>query len=515
MTRRRMLFALLLVTPSTSLLARTTSSSLAFVALFTVSLALAITAPVFGKGVGFPLSRAFARPIQTWVLVGAPLAYVFVAAAACWLLPAAVARLASGAAFPLVSVAITMGAVAVLVACAVWLTRSAVYRTALALGACVVAGLIFRLLDPFRNASRFYERRDLSPDVFVLSGPGVLGLAIIVLITSIVIVRGVEWQRHNIEQAGHSSTTGASSRKAGGDIVEWFRTACSRALRWQCPVSSAAAAEVWFELQSYGIPVLAIGVVLSGCIPLLVHWGTATKSAIPIVLAGCSFAGPFVAGVSAAIWNRRNAYRSQISAFEAARPMDTASLIGLQVLIASLCVAGAWLLMWISFSLSYQTDSRFNLTLILDGIVSFVFLATLLALLAALRALAGWRGGWRVWIWSTVLVLYALSVAAALSRDWVGEAVIGLHLWFLAIAVPMGTLVILTKALGDLAISRRQLTTAALVWVPFAALYIWRVRSGGAGDETAALAALTYTAALLPLTAFGLAPWTLDRVRHG
>jgi hypothetical protein len=283
-------------------------------------------------------------------------------------------------------------------------------------------------------------------------------------------------------------------------------------------VSSPTAAEIWFELQYYGIPVLIIGALLSLCISLLVNWGQATRSAIPIVLAACTFAVPLLVGISASIWNRRNSSRVAVSAFEAARPIGTAKLIGLQVLITSLCISVAWVLMSLGFWLSYASASALTLDVVrqsglrvlVQAIVSFVLLTTLLAFLAALRALVS-PYGWRVWMAAVALALYAIGVTFALGRAWFDEAVIGVHLWALAVAIPIGTLFILGKAMAGGAVSPRHVSVAALAWVPFAALCLYVL---GGVDAPSAVGALALAATLLPLAAVGLAPWSLSRIRH-
>jgi hypothetical protein len=517
LTRRRLLLVPALVTLCTALLAKSTSGPLAFIVLFTISIATAISMPLFGVGTGFPFSNAFARPIRTATLVAAPLSHVFAGAAVSYLVPAVVVRLFMGVPFPLISVAIVIGALAVLVAGCNWVTRSAMLRMVLVLGAFIAAGAVFKFLDPFRNAGNFFGSKSLSPDLFVLSGTDYVALLFFVIVLYVWIALAVEWQRHGDEELSfpRAATTDTSAPSRSGDILTWVRNTCVELFHWRCPISSPTAAEVWFELQYYGIAVLVIGALLALCIPLLVHWGKATHSGIPIVLAACTFAGPFLAGVSASIWNRRNSWRAEVSAFEAARPIGTGELIGLQVLIASVCICGAWMLMALSFSLSFDSAifPQSGLRLLIDLVVSFVLLTTLLAFLAALRALVS-SFGWRVWIGAVLLTLYAIGVMVGVSRDWVSEAVIGLHIRALIVAIPVGTVLVLSKAVAGGAVSPRQVGRAALIWVVYAALFADVLRAGGVADAPPPLVALAFASALLPLAAVGLAPWSVSRIRH-
>src|SRR5690348_12844494 len=98
LTRSRLFFIPPLATLCGWALSRGPVASLVFVVLFAAGLLMAMSLPIFGVRGAFPLSTAFARPIRTSVLVAVPLAYVFVAAAACYLVPAVFLRVFMGAA---------------------------------------------------------------------------------------------------------------------------------------------------------------------------------------------------------------------------------------------------------------------------------------------------------------------------------------------------------------------------------------------------------------------------------
>ena len=313
-----------------------------------------------------------------------------------------------------------------------------------------------------------------------------------------------------------------------GDILEFLRNTCVDLFRWRCPVSSPTAAEVWLELQSYGIPVLVVGALLALCVPLLLFFANSSQSGIPLVLAVLTLIGPFMAGVSASIWNRRNSWRAQVGAFEAARPIGTAKLIGLQILVTSLCIFGGWLLISASFRLSLpllgegqghglralavQLQNS-GLRLVSAVTVGFVMLASVLALLAAMRAFASWYG-WRLWFGLFGLAVYSVGLTIAVARDWIGGAAIGVHLWAVAIAIPIGTIFVFGRALARGILTPRQVGVASLAWLLFAVLFLDLLRTSGAMAAPPALEALAFASMLLPLTAAGLAPWSLSLVRH-
>ncbi|HEV2703468.1 MAG TPA: hypothetical protein VGV09_17715 [Steroidobacteraceae bacterium] len=532
LTRWRLLLVPALATFCGWLWSRNAGSFLAFVVLFTVGIAMALSLPSFGDRPGFPLSKAFARPIRTTVLVAAPLAYVFAAAAASYLLPAVFLRVSTGAALPLIPAATFIGALAVLVAGSSWFTRDATARTGLAVAAYMVAGMMVRLLDPFRYAGKPFAAKGVSasPALFVLSATGYLTLVLLITVIYLWILFAVSRQRHgDDERAGSDPRTDRSPRKTG-DIMESIRSACIATVHWRCPVSSPIAAEIWFELQYYGIPVLLIGGLLALCIPALIFWGNAVHSGIPVVLAACTLAAPFLAGVGASIWNRRNAPQARLSAFEATRPMGTAELIGLQVLVTSLCIFTAWVVMAASFWLSLplladlhlsaspaaramDAVRQYGVRLLSGAIVGFTVLATLIAFLAALRAYACARG-LRVWLGCMGVVLYIVGLLVAVAQGWLDAAVIDPHLWALALAIPAATAVVLGNALAAGILTRGQLTGALLAWLVFAGLGCDLLHAGGVMTASAAIATLALASTFLPLLALGIAPSSIGMLRH-
>jgi hypothetical protein len=532
LTRWRLLLVPALAAFCGWLWSRRAGNFLDFLVLFTAAVAMALSLPSFGARPGFPLSKAFARPIRTSVLVAAPLSYVFAAAAASYLLPAAFLRIATGAALPLVPAATFIGALAVLVAGGSWVTRDATSRTGLAIATYVVAGVILRFLDPFRYAGEPFAARgaSASPELFVLSGKGYLTLVLVIAVLYLWILFSVGRQRHGEDAPSGSDPRTAQSAWESGDILESIRSTCREVLRWRCPTSSPTAAEIWFELQYYGIPVLVIGALLALCIPALISWGNAVHSAIPVVLAACTLAAPLLAGVGASIWNRRDSSRAKVPAFEAARPIGTATLIGLQLLVSSACIGAAWIVMSASFwlSLPLLTDlhlsgspaarasevmQQYGVRLVGAVIVGFTLLATLLAFLAALRAFAS-SYGFRVWLAAGCLVLYFIAVAVAFVQGRIGGVVIDAHLWSLVLVIPVGTLLALGKALAAGSLKPRQAAASVFAWLLFAALCLDLLRTNGVMHAPAAITALALASTLLPLMAVGIAPWSLSLIRH-
>lgn len=532
LTRWRLILLPSLATFCGGLWASKAGSFVAFVVLFTAAIAMALSLPSFGVRPGFPLSKSFARPISTPLLVAVPVCYVFSGAAACYLVPAAFLRVAFGAALPVLPAATLVGALAVLVAASSWTLRNAASRTGLAFAAYVIAGMMVRVLEPFKYAGNPFGAKGVSasPGLFVLSAKGYLIVMLFVAALYLWIVFAVDRQRHGEDDSSVPVRPSDLPPRQVGDIFESIRSTCLELLRWRCPVSSGAAAGIWFELQYYGIPVLVIGVLIAACMPLLIYWGNAVRSGIPVVLAACTMIVPFLTGVGASIWSRRNSPSAKLSAFEAARPIGTAELIGLQVLITSLCIFAASALVAASFWLSLplladlhlsaspvtrvtQVAHRYGLRLLSGAIVGFVALATVIGLLAALRAVAA-AYGWRVWLSAVGVLLYIVVVLVAVAEGWVGAVVIDLHLWALALALPAAALIVLAKVIAAGILARRQVAIALLGWFAFAVLCIDLLRIGSVMDASAAIVALVVASTLLPLVAVGMAPWSTALIRH-
>jgi hypothetical protein len=530
LTRWRLVFVPGFATFCGWLLSRNGVGLIAYVIILAAAVAIALSLPIFGTRPGFPLSKAFARPIRTSVLVAAPLTYVFIAAAASYLLPASFVRVSTGAALPLIPAATLIGALAVLVAGSSWAARAATARTGLGVAAYVLAGVMVRFLDPFRDVGKAFSGKVASPRLFVLSAKGYLAVILLIAVIYLWILFAVARQRHGEDELSGADPTPSRSSRGRGDILESIRDTCVRVFRWHCPVSSPAAAEIWFELQYYGIPVLVIGAVLALCISALIFWGNTVHSMIPVVLAACTLAAPFLAGVGASIWNRRNSSSAKLSAFEAARSIGTANLIGLRVLVTSACIFVAWILMAVSFWLSLpllaglhlsgspaarviEIIHRYGARLFSGAIVAFILLCTLLGLLAALRAFAS-SYGIRMWLGALCVVLYVAGVTAAFAQGRIGGVALDAHLWALAVAILVGTFLALAKALGAGVLTLRQLAAGVLPWLLFATLYLDLLRTSGVLDVTPAIAALAFASTLFPLMAIAIAPWALSLIRH-
>ena len=165
-------------------------------------------------------------------------------------------------------------------------------------------------------------------------------LVVIGVVSIVLTVAGVARQRRG-------DSVAIEPRPAGsGGYPDWL----INLFRFPCPTSSATRAQVWFELKSSGLPVLAIGLGVALLIFLLFAISisvahvrlvaiVATMLSVPIVL--------FILG-SNAFGIRRKQGRTYASAFELTQPYGTAQLAGLKVLVRTACVLVALIAIGVS-----------------------------------------------------------------------------------------------------------------------------------------------------------------------
>jgi hypothetical protein len=109
---------------------------------------------------------------------------------------------------------------------------------------------------------------------------------------------------------------------------------------------------------------------------------------------------------------------------------------------------------------------------------------------------------------------YAVGMLVGVTRERMDGAVLGAHFWALAIAIPIGTLLVFTRVLAGRVLTSRQVAAVSIGWLLFAALYLDMLRANGLMEASPAVEALAVASTLLPLLAAGLAPWSLSLIRH-
>jgi hypothetical protein len=489
---------------------------------------------------GFPDALAFGRPVRTSLFVAVPMLYRAAACAAIYVIPAAALRATYGVPFPVAPVAVLLAAGAMAFLASTWFTRNPKLRslTPIAMFFFGVPAAL-RWLDPWNAAAGAFPP-PVVPDMVTLAATDYALIVLLVGLLYLVTVHGVERQRHGDGggQQGPRPSQPAVAQRSRADskgMVDHFRDAAIAIVRWPCPTSSPLAAELWIETKARGLPVLAIGLLLAICVPLLVMLGNAVNF-VGIYFVVCVVTVPvfpFFAAISTSFWNREASLRAPMNAFEATRPIATARLAAVQIAVAAGAILGAWTFIAVSFWFSMRLAGAYTVLaslpetiaaalsatpiLRLAGVaaVGVVAFSTAVALLAAIRAFAAVYG-MRLWVGALGLGLYAIFMLFAVATERWNGAAVGAHLWALAAAIPAGTVLVMVRALAERIVLPRHAGIALAVWAAFTTVGWLVLRDlGFTLDGLApALAALVLAAALLPLTASMLAVWSLGLIRH-
>jgi len=501
----------------------------AFMLLVSLAPAGAVAAWSRNPFAGYPLPLAFSRPVSTRLLVGVPMAYMAFICAAIYAVPAIVLRVGFGAPLPVAPVAALLAAAMAFFCASNWFTRNKVKRLLATIALLIAGGPVLRWMGPWHVANGRLVPPPLQVDSVQL-GPEHYALLVLAAVGAwAATVKGVEAQRHGDDVAEQGrSTSAAPGRAAQKGMVEHFRDAVDAVIRIPCPTSSPLAAELWIEVRSRGLPVIAMGLVVALLAPAAL--ALATKGGLMVLLSFAVLAVfiPFLSGVSTSFWNRASSLRAPMSAFEATRPMGTARLAAVQIGVAVAAILGAWALIATAVALSlplYDGAGAAPLWRALAGrpaaqvagvvVLGVAAFATVIALLATVRAL-GAIYGTRLWLGALAVVAYAIGLAFAVATDVVSEAAIGAHLWAVAVAIPIGTGYVSVRAVAARVLRAGQLLAIAVAWIALAGVAAFVARGMGAAIEALApaVAALTWSAALLPLSAAVVAPWAYSRMRH-
>ena len=275
--------------------------------------------------------------------------------------------------------------------------------------------------------------------------------------------------------------------------------------RFPCPTSSPTRAQVWFDLKSSGLPVLAIGVALAIVIPLLfvvttrldvVLSGFYTRPAtrgVAVVVAMFSLPAVLILGGNA-FGIRARQGRTYASAFEATQACGTARMAGLKVLVRSVCLLAALVAVgtsvWTSASVipfdvledndTFIEKSRSPLSgwmraiegavgamsaneLLALAFVAVIVVAVMVASRAALAALRA-RYPRRLNIAGSLLLLHGLVLVLlapdgrARKSDWrsCSDALFGATPWIAAAALVLATVYLFWRSLAERLLTLRR-----------------------------------------------------------
>jgi hypothetical protein len=324
-------------------------------------------------------------------------------------------------------------------------------------------------------------------------------------------------------------------------------------------------AQVWFDLKSGGLPVLAIGVAFAIAIPLLLvvtTWldvvlsGFFTQPATRVLaVVVAMFSVPAVLLLGGNVFGVRSRQgRMYASAFEATQACGTARMAGIKVLVRSACVLAALVAVgtsvWVSASVipfdvlgdndTFIEKSRNPVSgsmraiegafgamsayeLLALAVVGVMVVAVMVALRASLTALRA-RYSRRLTIAGSLLLAYGLVLVLRAPDGQGGnglevlfmDAFFGAAPWMTAAAIALATVSLSWRVLAEQLLTPSQALVAVLVAAAFGVAWVTVLRAAGAplAGPAPARAVWMLSPALLPLLASVLAPWSLSRVRH-
>jgi hypothetical protein len=472
---------------------------------------------------GFPFYLHYSRPVPTVQFVGVAMGYDAVSCAALYVVSAALLGLAFGQPLPLFSVTLWIVAFHLSYACMQWSTPNRVIQY---VGSIPLLLPLFLLLRN-RVASPLQVEFSLVENaLMILIGIVAFGLT----------VAGVARQRR-----GGAVATLPRATVPGG-YPNWLITL----FRFPCPTSSATRAQVWFELRSSGLPVLAIGLTLAILIPLLFAISIPIELFRPVAAGFAVFSVPAVLLLGGnAFGIRRKQGRTYASTFEVTQPYGTAPLVGLKVLVRSSCVLTALIAVGVSVWTSIALVSEWGTWAIgpgkpVDGapgltwprnaigqaigtltgdaqialaVVTSIAVAAMVAALASFNALRA-RYSRRLIIAVSLLLLCGLALALlaragqrGIAPESLVDALFAAARWIAASAMALTAVYLLWTGVAERVLTLRYACGALVISVAFVAAV---VQLAGMLPANAFILLPLF----LPLMASVLAPWSLSRLRH-
>ena len=490
---------------------------------------------------GYPFYFLYTRPIRTFALVGAPMAYLAASGMAAYLLSALVLRAIFGYPFPLLPLAALIAAYHVAQWAAQWGTSNKVVQF---IGSAV-GGLGFTLLGMYRTRE-WPARLDVQfVDYAVLAAVCVVSVGLA--------VAGVARQRRGEAR----SVTPRTVTRSG--FSEWL----AGLFRLPCPTSSSTRAQIWFELKTSGLPVLVIGVAFAIVIPLLLAVTTRLDVAlsafftepatrvVAVLAAMLSVPAVLLLGGNA-FGIRARQGRKYANVYEATQAYGTARIAGLKVLVRSACLMAALVAVgtsiWTSASVipfdvlgdqdTFIEKSRMPVSgwmrtiegtvramsayeLFALAVVAAIVVAVMVTLRAAQPALrARYTRRMNIATWVVLLSAGALVLLVLATRRGIGVELllntITATKWIAVAAMTLATAYLLWRVLAEQILTLRQACGAILMAAAFGVAWITVLQAVGVqlSERPAMDAAWMLSPALLTLMAAVLAPWSLSRVRH-
>ena len=496
---------------------------------------------------GFPFYLGFTRPVPTWLLVLVPMGYFAVSMSAMYFVPVLLLVLVFDASLPILTGSICIGLIAVICAACNWWSKDKLQRGFGWLAAYLaIQQLLLSKLSIIEGSKDMLELMTASIS-FEYSG-----LVIAAIIAVLITVFGVEKQRHG-DPINLSSLVQPRSRPSVKKPLsvleiltglEWMKGLYSR----PCPTHSPLAAEVWREMKTRGIPVIASGVFVSIIVPVL--WilvnstardGPVQPPGMPPALLPLLFTVTiipmslplFIATANLFGISKRQG-RVYLSKFDATLPVTTFHqvLMRLFIAIGSLFISMAiiWITLWnatplvvdiydysinkVAFTASLQAMTWIEIIQhVYVYMIQFITLTVFFGILQLLWVLYGRRIRNGV----PVFLIYIVFLAVGTRNDWFSFPFIINQLWLIIGFVMLSTLYILFDNLRKTMLKTQQLAVVAGIWLLYVPAYFSLLLDSGVLSQAMPLVFIAWTVMLsmLPFTAALLAPWTVSRFRSG
>jgi hypothetical protein len=345
-----------------------------------------------------------------------------------------------------------------------------------------------------------------------------------------VTIAGVSRQRRGDDEfvlAGPPRRNAAARRRPG------LRARIADRFRARCPVSSPARAQLWFEASSVGSRVLMIGALTALATPMFFTFLTAKNAMgeglyfwvwFPLTI-------PVMVALPSMLGVRRRQGVSYLDAFAATRPLKTAHLVGLKVLVSSLAILLSWAILvavlWVfavrlnvwgpvtqADAIEYFGDFFPPPSGPVDAfwtMISFIVPFSLVVAGAGVLHAFWVLGAKRVMLTGVGLGLYIASWVFLGIQGWANADIVATtHLWIVVVAIVLGAAFLIHRLVVERVLTARALLAVLVIGLGLLLMSLWtNPNPDDIEDHMAA-----FIVGALPLIVIILSPWTFSRLRH-
>ncbi len=482
---------------------------------------------------GFPFRLGFLRPIPTWLLVSFPMVYFSVLCVLSYLIPILILALIFDFEPPLLPAVASIATFALVLTAMQWWSnsKSARFFAWFALNLVALAGLdlLNQKIAPGEDFNFF------SPTTYTflfLIGIAAIGMAI----------WGVESQRHRKESTASSNKLGVFFQPLLEGDWNAALSLFSRFVGISCPTSSPAKAEIWRSFTRQASAMLILALLLA--ITLLMIWSLNTYEefyTFGMTTIVC-VAGLFHLAFRDVYGVRGKQGSTYLSTFDATLVIGSAEFIGLRVLVSVISIfSGIFLyfaVIWIFGPLVSENIDNFNQLLVnvrpisitsfigwsTVGFAQLVVIGVCLSTLAMFSSVSGKSLSRslliKVGVYLLGVTIYGLMVHEPGRIAETFLILMILHVWLFITYLIVSTLGLFRSVLAGKILPPTAVIAGALLWLAYGLLFFALLQDmlqqqGRALNQLApVIGALLGILFLLPLTAFLLAPWAYDKIRH-